>query len=62
VITIDSCTKRYGDTVVVDDVSLVIPAGGITSIVGPNGAGKSTLLALMSRLEPLGAAVGGGGR
>ena len=56
-ITIDSCTKRYGDTVVVDDVSLVIPAGGITSIVGPNGAGKSTLLALMSRLEPLGAGV-----
>lgn len=54
-ITIESCTKRYGENVVVDDVSLVIPAGGITSIIGPNGAGKSTLLALMSRLEPLGA-------
>ena len=56
-ISVESCTKRYGDTVVVDEVSLRIPAGGITSIIGPNGAGKSTLLALMSRLEPLGAGV-----
>ena len=52
-ITLDSVAKRYGDHVVVDDVSLTIPAGGITSIIGPNGAGKSTLLGLMSRLEPL---------
>ncbi|WP_318655808.1 iron ABC transporter ATP-binding protein [Gulosibacter chungangensis] len=49
--------KRYGDTVVVDDVSLTIPAGGITSIIGPNGAGKSTLLSLVSRLEPMSAGV-----
>lgn len=53
VITLDSVAKRYGDHVVVDDVSLTIPAGGITSIIGPNGAGKSTLLGLMSRIEPL---------
>lgn len=42
--------KAYGDTVVVDGVSLSLPRGGITSIIGPNGAGKSTLLSLMSRL------------
>lgn len=52
-ITLESVAKRYGDHVVVDDVSLTIPAGGITSVIGPNGAGKSTLLGLMSRLEPL---------
>ena len=56
-ITIDSVVKRFGDTVVVDDVSLNIPPGGVTSIIGPNGAGKSTLLSLMSRLEPMSAGV-----
>ncbi len=43
-------TKRYGQTTVVDDVSITLPAGGITSIIGPNGAGKSTLLCMISRL------------
>ncbi|RUT28619.1 ABC transporter ATP-binding protein [Arsenicitalea aurantiaca] len=42
--------KYYGDTAVVDDVTLALPAGGITSIIGPNGAGKSTLLSMISRL------------
>lgn len=43
-------TKRYGGTTVVDDVSLTIPKGKITSFIGPNGAGKSTLLSMISRL------------
>lgn len=42
--------KYYGDTAVVDDVSIELPARGITSIIGPNGAGKSTMLSLVSRL------------
>jgi iron complex transport system ATP-binding protein len=42
--------KSYGPSVVVDDVDLEIPAGGVTSIIGPNGAGKSTLLGIVSRL------------
>lgn len=42
--------KAFGPVVVVDDVSISLPPGGITSIVGPNGAGKSSLLALISRL------------
>lgn len=42
--------KYYGDTAVVDDVSIQLPACGITSIIGPNGAGKSTMLSLISRL------------
>lgn len=45
-------TKRYGEAVVVDNVSVRIPRGGVTSIIGPNGAGKSTLLSLISRLTP----------
>lgn len=43
-------SKRYGETLVVDDVTLTLPKGGITSIIGPNGAGKSTLLSVMARL------------
>lgn len=52
-IEIVAATKRYGDVAVVDDVSLTIPKGGITSIIGPNGAGKSTLLSLVARLLKL---------
>lgn len=45
--------KNYGDRWVVDNVSLHIPSGKVTSIIGPNGAGKSTLLSMLSRLMPL---------
>ena len=51
-IEIQSVTKSYGGARVVDDVSLTIPAGGITSLIGANGAGKSTLLSIASRLLP----------
>jgi len=50
VIVTSSITKAYGDAIVVDDVTVTIPACGITSIVGPNGAGKSTFLSMVSRL------------
>lgn len=42
--------KNYGVTAVVNNVSVTLHAGGVTSIIGPNGAGKSTLLSLISRL------------
>lgn len=49
-IEVKNVTKRYGTDAVVDDVSITIERGGITSLIGPNGAGKSTLLGMMSRL------------
>lgn len=49
-IEIKNITKSYGDKKVVDNVSLKIEDGKITSFIGPNGAGKSTLLSIMSRL------------
>ena len=48
---ITSGLKKYcGETAVVDDDSVELPSGGITSIIGPNGAGKSTMLSIVSRL------------
>ncbi len=52
-IDVRNVSKSYGGQAVLDDISCVIPEGGITSIIGPNGAGKSTLLSLISRLQPL---------
>ncbi len=46
----ESLTKRYGPHVVVDDVTIDLPRGGVTALIGPNGAGKSTLLTLIGRL------------
>ena len=44
-------TKRYRRTIAVRDLSIVIPAGGVTALLGPNGAGKSTLLKLCIGFE-----------
>lgn len=52
-IEIRNVSKAYGDTIVVDDVSLTLPKGGLTAIIGPNGAGKSTLLSMVARLLPM---------
>ena len=49
-IAIDNLTKSYGSSTVVDEVTLHLPAGGVTSIIGPNGAGKSTMLSIIARL------------
>lgn len=42
--------KKYHHKHVVDDVSITIKKGKITSFIGPNGAGKSTVLSMISRL------------
>nr|WP_245198834.1 ATP-binding cassette domain-containing protein [Jiella mangrovi] len=46
-------TKLYGDSRVVDRVSLTLDQPGVTAIIGPNGAGKSTLLSMIARLLPI---------
>ncbi|MDK1373928.1 MULTISPECIES: ABC transporter ATP-binding protein [unclassified Sinorhizobium] len=52
-IEIEHVTKRYGNTTVVDDVSLTVEPHTITVIVGTSGSGKTTLIRMVNRLvEP----------
>jgi sulfate transport system ATP-binding protein len=50
-ITIRSLSKRFGDAVALDDVSLDVPDGSLTALLGPSGGGKSTLLRVVAGLE-----------
>ncbi|WP_249353630.1 ABC transporter ATP-binding protein [Microbacterium sp. 2FI] len=53
---------RYGDTDVLNDVSLTIEAGSFTVLLGPSGSGKTTLLRSVNRMvEPVGGRVLVGG-
>ena len=45
---IDRVTKRFGQVVIAEDVSLAVSAGDTVGIVGPNGAGKTSLFGLIS--------------
>jgi len=44
-------TKRYGDTLAVDDLSFRVEPGKITGFLGPNGAGKTTTMRLILGLD-----------
>jgi len=48
---ISRVTRRFGDKIAVDDVSLDIPQGQMVGIIGRSGAGKSTLLRMINRLS-----------
>ncbi|HEX9039059.1 MAG TPA: ABC transporter ATP-binding protein [Ktedonobacterales bacterium] len=49
-ITCRGLTKRYGDVVALDHLTLDVPAGAIFGFLGPNGAGKTTTLRLLTGL------------
>ena len=48
---IDHVSKRFGDTVILDDISLEVSEGETLCIIGPSGAGKSSLLRCVNMLE-----------
>ena len=50
-INVTGVTKRFGDFVALDDVSIDVPDGGLTALLGPIGSGKSTLLRVIAGLE-----------
>jgi phosphate transport system ATP-binding protein len=51
----------FGSNLVLEDVSLAIPAGHVTALIGPSGCGKSTFLRILNRMHELvpGAAMAG---
>ncbi len=48
VISTDGLSKRFGDRVAVDDLTVVVSAGEIVGLLGPNGAGKTTTLRMLA--------------
>ncbi|MGH9091374.1 MAG: phosphate ABC transporter ATP-binding protein [Acidimicrobiales bacterium] len=49
---VDACAW-FGDHLVLEGVSLVMPAGEVTALIGPSGCGKSTFLRLLNRMHEL---------
>jgi sulfate transport system ATP-binding protein len=50
-IEVRNVTKKFGDFVALDDVSVSLPTGQLTALLGPSGGGKSTLLRIIAGLD-----------
>ncbi|MDQ2670563.1 MAG: ATP-binding cassette domain-containing protein, partial [Gemmatimonadota bacterium] len=48
VLRVERVSKRFGNVVALNDVSMDVPAGQVTCLLGDNGAGKSTLIQILA--------------
>ena len=51
VIEFKNVSKKFGDRLLIDNLSMIVPPGAIVGIIGPNGAGKSTLFKMITGQE-----------
>ena len=51
VIEFKNVSKSFGDRLLIDNLSFIIPAGAIVGVIGPNGAGKSTFFKMITGTE-----------
>ena len=51
VIEFKNVSKSFGDRLLIDNLSFIIPAGAIVGVIGPNGAGKSTFFKMITGAE-----------
>ena len=51
VIEATGISKAYGDKLLFEDLSFILPPGGIVGVIGPNGAGKTTLFRMITGQE-----------
>jgi ATP-binding cassette ChvD family protein len=51
VVDVENLRKGFGDRLLIDGLSFMLPAGGIVGIIGPNGAGKTTLFRMITGTE-----------
>jgi len=51
VVVAENVRKGYGDNVLMEDLNMRLPRGGIVGVIGPNGAGKTTLFRMITGQE-----------
>lgn len=52
-IRLENLTKKFADTVAVDDLTVTLESGKLTALLGPSGCGKSTILNMLSGILPV---------